>query len=50
MPGVAFWIFVMRDMRVVQKLLPYSGPRVIVKDESMESILDQTPTHKTETE
>jgi hypothetical protein len=47
MAGVPFWILVMRDMRVVQKLLPYPRPRLIVKHKSMEPILDQTPAHKT---
>jgi len=50
MPRVSCWIFVMRDMSVIQNLLPHSRPRLIVKDESMEHILDQTPAQKTETE
>jgi hypothetical protein len=40
MPAVRFGIFVMRDVRVIQKLLRYSRPRVIVKDESMKAVLD----------
>jgi hypothetical protein len=50
MPVICFRIFVVCYVRVVQKLAPDARARLIVKNESMQHILDQTPAHKPEAE
>jgi hypothetical protein len=47
MTAPSFRIFVVRNMRLVEELAAYLRLRVIVKNEAVQDILDQTPAQET---